>query len=206
MSIGVMIAGGKSKTGAADNPRKEDDFYPTPPEATIALCRAEADRLRDFPAIWEPCCGDGAMAAVLQDHGHEVYASDIADRGCPSFFRADFLDPATVCPLRAEAIVTNPPYGDDFPELMVRRALGKMRLPYVALLLKGTYWSAAGRVPLWREFRPAREYKLTWRLDFLGQGSPTMECSWFVWDGISTRTETFLLPKPESMDLGEPRI
>jgi hypothetical protein len=31
--------------------------------------------------IWEPCCGDGAMARVLEAHGHHVVATDLVDRG-----------------------------------------------------------------------------------------------------------------------------
>ena len=31
--------------------------------------------------IWEPCCGDGAMARVLESHGHHVVATDLVDRG-----------------------------------------------------------------------------------------------------------------------------
>jgi len=53
------------------------DFYQTPPEATLALIRAEL-----LPhAIWEPSCGLGAIAEILLDAGHAVVATDIEDRG-----------------------------------------------------------------------------------------------------------------------------
>lgn len=82
------------------------DFYATPSWVTEALLQHV--RLRG--PVWEPCCGDGAMAKVLAAHGHEVVASDIAERG---FGRpgVDFLACRAV-PDGCRSIVTNPPYGD----------------------------------------------------------------------------------------------
>jgi hypothetical protein len=58
--------------------RQPQNFYRTPPGVTKAL-------LRNVPLpkgkIWEPCCGDGAMARVLESHGHRVVATDLMDRG-----------------------------------------------------------------------------------------------------------------------------
>jgi predicted RNA methylase len=86
--------------------RKGQDFYATPPWVTQAL-------LRQVPLrgpIWEPCCGDGAMATVLAADGHTVVASDIAERGFGTS-GVDFMGCETV-PAGCRAIVTNPPYGD----------------------------------------------------------------------------------------------
>jgi hypothetical protein len=82
------------------------DFYATPAWVTAALLR----HVRFRGPIWEPCCGDGAMAAVLQDHGYQVVSTDIADRGfgTPG---VDFLA-SPVVPGGCQSIVTNPPYGD----------------------------------------------------------------------------------------------
>lgn len=45
--------------------RLPNEFYPTPPEATRALLSVE-----HFDGdIWEPACGDGRIAKVLEDHG-----------------------------------------------------------------------------------------------------------------------------------------
>ncbi len=86
--------------------REARDFYATPAWVTEALLHHVALR----GPVWEPCCGDGAMAKVMQAHGHEVVASDIADRGfgTPG---VDFLAAQTV-PGGCRAIVTNPPYGE----------------------------------------------------------------------------------------------
>lgn len=86
--------------------REGQDFYATPDWVTEALLR----HVRFRGPIWEPCCGNGAMATVLAAHHYEVFSTDIADRGfgspdidflaCRSMFRD------------CRSIVTNPPYGD----------------------------------------------------------------------------------------------
>ena len=57
--------------------RQDKDFYPTPGWVTEALLR----RVRLPKGIWEPCCGDGAMAQVLEGRGHRVAGTDLADQG-----------------------------------------------------------------------------------------------------------------------------
>lgn len=86
--------------------RQEGDFYPTPAWVTECLLRSVTLR----GPIWEPCCGDGALAKVLSAAGHEVVATDLADRG---FGRGgvDLLQTSEM-PDGCRALVTNPPYGD----------------------------------------------------------------------------------------------
>ena len=86
--------------------RKGRDFYATPPWVTAALLK----HIRFRGPIWEPCCGDGAMASVLAEQGYDVVSTDIADRGfgTPG---VDFLACREV-PGGCRSIVTNPPYGD----------------------------------------------------------------------------------------------
>ncbi len=86
--------------------REARDFYATPAWVTERLL----DHVTLRGAVWEPCCGDGAMARVLEGHGYQVVASDIADRGYGTPGR-DFLA-ATAVPEGCGAIVTNPPYGE----------------------------------------------------------------------------------------------
>src|SRR3954468_20684491 len=57
--------------------REGRDFYATPSWVTEALLQ----HVSLWGPVWEPCCGDGAMATVLAAHGHEVVSSDIADCG-----------------------------------------------------------------------------------------------------------------------------
>ena len=86
--------------------RKGRDFYATPDWVTEALLQHVTFRA----PVWEPCCGDGAMAKILTRGGYAVTASDIAFRGFGKG-GVDFLVCKTVPP-GCGAIVTNPPYGD----------------------------------------------------------------------------------------------
>jgi hypothetical protein len=87
--------------------RQDKDFYPTPPWPTVGLLRHPEVRLPN--GIWEPCCGDGAMARVLESHGHHVVGTDLFDRGYGEGGRDFMLE--TRLPDGVTAIVTNPPYG-----------------------------------------------------------------------------------------------
>ena len=86
--------------------RQPNDFYPTPDWVTQALLKHVTLRA----PVWEPCCGDGAMARVLERNGHKVVATDLVDRG---FGRGgvDFFE-CTSFPPGCRSMVTNPPYGD----------------------------------------------------------------------------------------------
>jgi hypothetical protein len=95
--------------------RADHDFYPTPPEAVRALLSAEQFN----GLIWEPACGDGAIAKELARHGHSVYGTDLIGRGY-GIGGIDFLSPLFLSPLtmtrtlieqpQIKHIVTNPPY------------------------------------------------------------------------------------------------
>ena len=113
---------------------RRDDLYETPPEAVRALLRIETLPRR----IWEPACGPGSIVTVLRNAGHEVFASDLVDYGCPdSSARIDFLmERAT--PAEVEAIVTNPPY--KLAEQFVAHAL--KLCPRVVMLLPLTFMEA----------------------------------------------------------------
>ena len=86
--------------------RQENDFYPTPSWVTEALLNCVTLR----GPVWEPCCGDGAMARVMQARGYQVTSSDLVDRGYgePG---VDFLTCHSL-PMGCQSVVTNPPYGD----------------------------------------------------------------------------------------------
>jgi predicted RNA methylase len=102
--------------------RQERDFYPTPAWVTEALLR----RIRLAQTIWEPCCGDGVMARVLESHGHRVIGTDLVDRGHGETGR-DFLMESRL-PDGVTAIVTNPPYGKSLLLRFVDHALELTRL------------------------------------------------------------------------------
>ncbi len=132
------------------------NFYPTPPEATRALLSVETF---DGP-IWEPACGKGHIAKVLEAHGHEVIATDLNDWGYGTP-RIDFLKARGGCG-NARHIVTNPPYGKGLADDFVSKALaitaktgGK-----VAMLLNLASLAQEQRTPAWRKNPPARLYAI----------------------------------------------
>lgn len=179
------IAGGNSAIG-----RRESDFYPTPPEVTVALL--DFLRLPENTVIWEPAAGEGDMAGVLQTYFETVYTTDILDG-------TDFLKSSIDA---ADWIVTNPPFS--LAEAFIRRAaeLGK---PF-AFLVKAQFWHAKRRLSLFDEFPPSYILPLTWRPDFFFKddhgGSPLMDVMWCVWltpqmKGVQTIYRPLAKPKME---------
>jgi hypothetical protein len=86
--------------------RTDHDFYPTPAWVTATLLHHV--KLRGL--VWEPCCGNGAIASVIESHGAPVHATDLIDHGFGhpgvDFFACREFPPG------CQAMVTNPPYGD----------------------------------------------------------------------------------------------
>lgn len=181
---GLFRATGKK--AKVEAPREEHDFYPTPPEPTRAFLRAEYDRLKDFPLIWEPACGDGAMLREMNAAGHACIGTDLIQRwpdGAAGMTVADFMRSRK--PL-APAIVTNPPYDHvnwrDGKGRWISHALDALGVDYMALLLSWSWPGAGGLSGIWARFPPARVYLMRWKVDFTGAGAPPMLNGWFVWD------------------------
>ncbi len=161
--------------------RKAADFYPTPPDVTVALL----DFLK-LPVplnIWEPACGDGAMASVLSAAGHNVAATDLRTdsgygKGGIDFTTMSVEDDLDL--LCTDWIITNPPF--KFAEQFIQKSLEIT--PNVAMLLKSQFWHARRRESLFRAAPPAWILPLTWRPAFLEAergSSPLMDVIWVVW-------------------------
>lgn len=155
--------------------RRAFDFYPTPPEVTVALVRFL--RLGSGLCVWEPACGDGDMVRALEACGLTVYGTDI--RNGQDFLTRTHPDGVDK---HYNWIITNPPFAQS--EEFIRHAaqIGK---PF-ALLLKSQYWHAAKRIQLFRNIPPSCVLPLTWRPDFLfkehdQKASPLMDMMWCVW-------------------------
>ena len=132
--------------------REPFDFYETPPEATRALLSAEAF---DGP-VWEPACGNGAIARVLAAAGHTVVATDLIERGY-GLAGIDFL--AERAP-RAKHILTNPPYGGGVADAFIGKALALTRATggSVAMLLDLASLCHPSRHAKWVATPPAAIY------------------------------------------------
>lgn len=110
--------------------REAEDFYSTPDWVTECLLRNTILR----GPVWEPCCGDGAIAEVLRRGGHQVEATDLTDYGYgrPG---VDFYA-STAFPAGCRTLVTNPPYGDGGPKRRTTNlSLGMLRFVRHALAL-----------------------------------------------------------------------
>ena len=111
--------------------RRPNEDYPTPFWVAAALAHRLRRRAR---RVWEPAAGDGGLAHSLEALGFETIAT--AD---------DFLGYAAPPLERVDAIVTNPPYGDDrhckVACAFIRHALA-LEIPLVAMLLKIDFDSA----------------------------------------------------------------
>lgn len=158
--------------------REKDDFYPTPPHATIALLERE----RFVGGIWEPACGDGAISKVLIERGFKVFSSDLYDRG----YGKSGIDFITYEPKhKVPNIITNPPYklGQEF----VEKAL-KVTKRKVAMLFKLNFLESERRYELFKNTPLKTVYVFSKRLNFYSgtlektAKSGVLAYAWYVWD------------------------
>jgi hypothetical protein len=167
---------------------RADDLYETPPEATLALLRAE--KLPRF--IWEPACGRGAIVNILRAAGHDVVATDLVNYSAPitppGYFGIDFLMERKA-PEGTEAIITNPPFklADEF----VARALELC--PRVIMLLRLAFLESERRCGILEDRGLARVHVFRDRLPRMHRdgwdgprASSTTAYAWFVWDRAHT--------------------
>jgi hypothetical protein len=160
--------------------RNATDFYPTPPDVTVALLDFLEKKgvIKRGQSILEPACGTGEMVRAMEARGYDVYYSDIKPAGpMADTLPRDFLKQVST---HCTWIITNPPFSS--AEAFIRHAMDMGRP--CAFLLKSQFWHAKRRLPLFRRYTPSYILPLTWRPDFLNgskSGSPTMEVAWSVW-------------------------
>ena len=153
---GIVSATARAfRIGPHIHPRRAaHDYYPTPPAATRALLAAES-----FPgSIWEPACGEGHIAKVLADAGHDVVATDLVDYGFGEPGR-DFLAERACL---ATHIITNPPYGRGLGDAFCRHAIALTAQTggKVAMLLPVQSLCHPLRHPFFEKYPPAVIYAL----------------------------------------------
>jgi len=198
------------------------DYSPTPPWATRALfhyvlpCLGYGETFwRGAPfTVWEPACGEGHIAAVLQEFFWPdcVTATDIHDystegRSPPAFFGTrDFLESAPDFG-REDWIITNPPFGDRVLPFM-RTALDRAGTG-VALFLQLRYLEGVERYDeVFRNRPPSLVAPFVERVPLhMGRyepdGSTMTAFMWLVWvKGMAPRPP-FWIP-PSRKDLTRP--
>lgn len=180
--------------------RRAHDFYPTPDWVTACLLRHVGLRGR----VWEPCCGDGAIARQLQARQYQIEASDAEDRG----FGTPGVDfyACTRFPAGCGAMVTNPPYGDGGASRRASNAsIGMLRFVRHALaltqaangqlaLLVRLQWTAGKRAAaLLGDGSLDRVLVLTRRIRWFDQGATTNtgqhHHAWIIFDAARDRSE-----------------
>ena len=109
----VYATGGASNNSELE--RERDDYYATHPETVEALLeQLKKDDVKLNNNIWEPACGEGHISKVLENHGYNVFSTDLVDRGY-GIGGVDFLQYGgifddDVVPFDRFDIITNPPY------------------------------------------------------------------------------------------------
>lgn len=200
----AMLTGNRTASAAERGP----DFYATPYAALPPLLCAEGRRLPKV--LWEPACGNGALALPLRNRGFDVVSTDLYDWGCPdSSGGVDFLE-ASAERFKPDApfgIVTNPPFGivEDF----VERAISLS--PYVALLLRLAFLESEGRMRWFPNVGLRRVHIISERLPMMhrhGWLGPKLDKAalcfgWFIFERdkrpaqqVPCRSPPAAIPKP----------
>lgn len=127
--------------------RQSDDYYATEPKAAELLLEQE-----DFHhTIWECACGEGHLAKVFEQHGHEVIATDLIYRGYGDPEPLDFLQD-TLDGFEGD-IITNPPY--KYVLEFVQTALESVKTGRkVAMFLKLQFLEGKARKPFFQKTPP----------------------------------------------------
>ena len=175
---GISLRTGTKRHAMAERGR---DLYETPPEAVRALLRAI-----ELPhVIWEPACGNGNIANVLLDYGHEVYASDLYHYPLEGMACGINFLHCKRAPEGTQAIVTNPPFSQ--AEAFVRRA--RQLAPMTVMLLRLQFLEAVGRTDILESGDLREVLVFRDRLPFMHRhnwqgkkASSAMAFAWFVWD------------------------
>lgn len=164
----------------SDTERQHEDYYATNPRTVEKLLEVESFN----HYIWEPACGEGHISKVLEAHGHEVFSTDLIDRGY-GHANADFLKYKVVERDRNSMdIITNPPY--KYAQEFVEHALDiSMESVKIAMFLKIQFLEGKKRRILFDKHPPQTIYVFSERQEcakngFFTGGSAVCY-AWFVW-------------------------
>ena len=175
--MGILAQNGISKTAI----REKNDYYATDPRAMVDLLKHE-NFCKD---IWEPACGEGNLSEVLKQHGHQVYSTDIIDRG----YQDNVLDFLESDIKWTGDIITNPPF--KYTTEFVKKGLSSIEFGRkLALFLKINYLSGKARYKeIYSKFPPYRVYVFTGRRSCSKNNTPegfkgnnAMDYCWMIWE------------------------
>ena len=184
MSLNLIMG---ARNGAKTQ-RQEHDYYATEPNAVrIFLNKLKQDGVTLNKRIWECACGGGHMAEVLIEHGYDVYATDLVNRGYGAEF-VNFLDLYDYGYYDGD-IVTNPPYqyAKEFVEQAIRYIPEGNK---VCMFLKIQFLEGKARKKLFEKYPPKYIYVYSERQqcalngDFeeYKKGGRTQAYIWVIWE------------------------
>lgn len=191
-----------------------DPFF-TPPWATRALCEVVLPKLVINPnhvphaSVWEPACGEGHISEVLSEYFGSVLATDIHDYGRGDAWpgKADFLDMAA--PVRADWIITNPPFRGNMAERFVLRALDLAQVG-VAMFVALQFLESVGRYErIFKDRPPTLISFFSERVPCLkGRWNPDASSDaayiWLVWVKDRAPMAPFWIPPGQRVALTHP--
>lgn len=176
----LFVTLGASSHGNSE--REELDYYATDPKAVDMLCDLETFS----PMVWECACGEGHISRALEEHGYEVWSTDIVDRGCNND-TFDFLEHTGEYGMD---IVTNPPY--KYAKEFVEHAIECVKDGHkVAMLLKIQFLEGKSRRELFDKYPPKTVYVSSGRINCCKNGDFSKEqrsnnsaqaYAWFIWE------------------------
>lgn len=174
--MGIFATEGISKTAI----REVNDYYATDPKAMELLLQYETFDKN----IWEPACGEGNLSEVLKAHGHNVYSTDLIDRGYPDE-TFDFLESNNKW---FGDIITNPPF--KYTSEFILKSLDSVDTgAKVAMFLKLNHLSGKQRYrDIYLKTPPYRVYIFSGRVSCAKNNIPelfkkgAMSYCWMIWE------------------------
>lgn len=158
--------------------RQAEDYYATDPIAAEWLLKIE-DLKND---IWECACGEGHLAKVFMDHGKNVRATDLIDRG----FGRGGVDFLTTSEIWWGDIITNPPfkYAQEFVEHALNIVPNGSK---VCMFLKVQFLEGKNRRKFFSEYPPKRVWVSSSRIEFGANGNfehrgSMLATAWYIWE------------------------
>lgn len=161
-------------------PRRELDFYETPPHYIAALL----GEVNVFGLVYEPCVGEGAIADALRATPavRKVRTNDI-DKKRPADTHYDARGPwLNVLDKKIDWTITNPPFTDELP--ILERALEESH--NVAFLARISFLEPTEDREHFLEQNPPQQLiylpRYSFRLNDEGKkATDSVTCCWLVW-------------------------
>lgn len=182
-----------SKTLGASNhsqhERQSHDYYATEPKAVKLLLQLE----KFEGDIWECACGEGHLSEEMKRLGHNVFSSDIVNRGYADEI-IDFLGIENNTPTNYN-IITNPPY--KYANQFILKSLSLMQEnKKLALFLPIRYLEGKERKNIFKNHPPKIIYVSSSRLKCAMNGKfeemkgSAVSYAWFIWEkGYKGKTQ-----------------